>query len=112
MPSKMKDILLFHILVLSLHIDEFDVQTSDLNEDLKGKESVLIPFRKNSLGCLFDLIIASFFSLIKYFRMIGCKVTKIIGDTYIKNNARAVLKVPLVFPELERRGRKRKGAFK
>ncbi|ESN94501.1 hypothetical protein HELRODRAFT_164358 [Helobdella robusta] len=73
-PPKTKDSILFHILVLCLHIDDFSLNVSDLNVDLPGKD------------------------LLKYLRLLGCKVTVNRGDKSVKNDAKAILTVPLTFP--------------
>ncbi|XP_071121031.1 DNA-directed RNA polymerase I subunit RPA49-like isoform X1 [Mytilus edulis] len=80
LPSRLKDKLALHILVLCLILDEFDLPLNDLQRDLK-------------LGAK---------SLDSYVRAIGCKmnIKKITAELGEKLEIKsAILQLPLRFPE-------------
>ncbi|KAK3597680.1 hypothetical protein CHS0354_040055 [Potamilus streckersoni] len=89
-PARLKDKLLCHILVLALIIDDFSVEVGDLQMDTKvGVQRMQTHFQ--ALGC-------------------QMKTHKIpLGDGQNLESRVALLKLPLVFPEMKpKTGKKRK----
>ena len=111
------DNLITHVCALALAVDDFEVDTYQLREDLRleNKESVTpsildICFR----DCVLERLMAG--RITQYFRELGCKVTPMSGAEIArlkltkaegKGHKVAKLALPLDFPKVRVPGRRR-----